>query len=72
MQHVQPLLYAEELLSDTWRAETNCADVEGWTPLMEAAFRGNEAMAAALLVGAGLQAETRLTHELERRLLSKG
>ena len=40
---------AKELLSHPWRADTNCPDVEGWTPLMEAAFRGNEAMAAALL-----------------------
>jgi ankyrin repeat protein len=36
-------------LCERWGAEVNCADVDGWTPLMEAAFRGNEAMAALLL-----------------------
>jgi len=40
---------AKELLRAPWCAATNVADVEGWTPLMEAAFRGNEGMAAALL-----------------------
>lgn len=40
---------ARELLSHRWRANPCVTDEEGWTPLMEAAFRGNEAMAAALL-----------------------
>lgn len=40
---------ARELLTTPWRADPNVSDVEGWTPLMEAAFRGNEAMAIELL-----------------------
>jgi len=39
---------AEELITG-WNADVNVRDDEGWTPLMEAAFRGNEAIARALL-----------------------
>ena len=39
---------AKELLTH-WNADPNVIDHEGWSPLMEAAFRGNEGIALALL-----------------------
>lgn len=51
---------ARELLSHRWRANPCVRDEEGWTPLMESAFRGNEAMAVALLdAGAAASARER-------------
>ena len=38
---------AKELLTH-WNADANSVDDEGWTPLMEAAFRGNEGIAVWL------------------------
>ena len=41
-------LCAKELVQ-TFDADVDARDDEGWSPLMEAAFRGNEALACALL-----------------------
>jgi len=56
---------ARELLSHRWRANPCVRDEEGWTPLMESAFRGNEAMAVALLdAGAAASSRERGTRDV--------